>query len=535
MSITLKNARIGIRLSIGFAIMVLLLVGIGLLGVSRMAELDDQMTSVTEDAYPKTVLANDIILQENLILRSIRNLLLITDAQRIKQQDEIIDGAIKKIGTAIQALDHSINRPRGRELFEQIQKNRTQYIASSEMVLGLIRQGRRDEAIAAMYSPAEQTLRQRYLDKVGELVSFQDQVMRDAAASVHAQYQQARNLTLGAIVAAVLLAVALASYLSVGITRPLRRAVQVAHTVANGDLTSRIEVDSRDETGQLLAALRTMNDKLKDIVTQVHQATETINTASGEIATGNLDLSSRTEEQASALEETASAMEELTSTVKQNADNARQANQLASSASDVAQRGGTVVGDVVQTMESINQSSQKIVDIIGVIDGIAFQTNILALNAAVEAARAGEQGRGFAVVASEVRSLAQRSASAAKEIKSLIADSVDKVGNGSRLVQQAGATMSEVVASVQRVTDVMAEITAASSEQSDGIAQVNHAVTQMDQNTQQNAALVEQAAAAAQALQEQARTLSSVVGVFRVDGMQDRNRKATGSSSSPVP
>jgi methyl-accepting chemotaxis protein len=288
--------------------------------------------------------------------------------------------------------------------------------------------------------------------------------------------------------------------------------------VADGDLTGTIVVTSKDETGQLLQALQDMNNGLVRIVTQVRMGTDTIATASSQIATGNLDLSSRTEEQASSLEETASSMEELTSTVKQNADNARQSNQLAMTASEVAVRGGAVVSQVVETMGSINDSANKIVDIIGVIDGIAFQTNILALNAAVEAARAGEQGRGFAVVASEVRNLAQRSASAAKEIKTLIDDSVEKVGTGSRLVNEAGATMGEVVESVRRVTDIMSEITAASQEQTDGIEQINQAVMQMDQVTQKNAALVEEAAAAAESLQDQASNLLQVVSVFKLDG-----------------
>lgn len=301
------------------------------------------------------------------------------------------------------------------------------------------------------------------------------------------------------------------------IARPLNEAVRIAQTVAAGDLTSRIEVDGDDEASQLLRALKDMNESLVRIVGEVRMSTDTIATASGQIASGNMDLSVRTESQASSLEKTASSMEELTSTVKQNADNARQANQLAVSASEVAVKGGSVVTQVVDTMGSINASSKKIVDIIGVIDGIAFQTNILALNAAVEAARAGEQGRGFAVVASEVRSLAQRSASAAKEIKTLIGDSVDKVDVGAKLVDQAGATMQEIVDSVRRVTDIMSEITAASQEQMSGIEQVNEAVTQMDAGTQQNAALVEEAAAAAQSLRDQAGKLSQVVSVFKLD------------------
>ncbi|WP_420840757.1 methyl-accepting chemotaxis protein [Herbaspirillum robiniae] len=531
---SLKNTKIGIRLAIGFAVMVVLLVCVGGLGLSRMAELNRQMDGVTNNLYPKTVLANDVVLQENVILRSTRNLLLLNDPERLKQQQDIIAASIKKIGEDMQQLDKTIISTRGRELFGQIQTARTAYIASSEKTVQLLKDNKREEAIAAMYAPSEQNLRQAYLDKVGELVRYQDQLMREASDAVHAQYEEARNLTLGLIGLAILFAVAVAWQLTRSITLPLNHAVRLARTVADGDLTSRIEVTSRDETGQLLGALQTMNGNLQKIVTQVRQATDTINTASGEIATGNLDLSSRTEEQASSLEETASAMEELTSTVRQNADNALQANQLAASASEVALQGGSVVGEVVQTMGSINESSRKIVDIIGVIDGIAFQTNILALNAAVEAARAGEQGRGFAVVASEVRSLAQRSATAAKEIKELIADSVEKVGNGSKLVEQAGVTMGEVVNSVQRVTDVVAEISSASKEQSNGIEQVNHAISQMDQTTQQNAALVEQAAAAAQALQEQASRLTSVVSVFRIDGMEAAPVRAQAASAAPA-
>jgi methyl-accepting chemotaxis protein len=304
---------------------------------------------------------------------------------------------------------------------------------------------------------------------------------------------------------------------SKSISRPLDKCVGLAQMVAAGDLTGNIVVDSKDEIGQLLQALKDMNGSLGAIVAQVRIGTDAIAIASGEIAAGNLDLSSRTEEQAAALEETASSMEELTSTVKQNSDNARQAKQLASTAAAVATKGGEVVSQVVDTMGSINESSRKIVDIIGVIDGIAFQTNILALNAAVEAARAGEQGRGFAVVASEVRSLAQRSAVAAKEIKQLIGDSVDKVTAGGTLVGQAGSTMTEIVDSVRRVSDIMAEISAAGMEQSAGIDQINQAVGQMDNATQQNAALVEEAAAAAASLREQAGRLVQTVSVFKLN------------------
>jgi methyl-accepting chemotaxis protein len=317
---------------------------------------------------------------------------------------------------------------------------------------------------------------------------------------------------LAALVAGVLV--------SRSITRPLGAAVEAAQSVASGDLRTNIEVRGKDETGQMLQALKEMTGSLQNIVAQVRIGTEQIANASDEIARGNLDLSSRTEQQAGAIEETASSMEEITSIVQQNADNARQANQLAISACEVAAKGGQMVGQVVGTMASISESSRKIVDIISVIDGIAFQTNILALNAAVEAARAGEQGRGFAVVAGEVRNLAQRSATAAKEIKELINDSVQRVDAGNRLAGETGATMDDVVASVRRVMDVIAEISSASAEQGAGIAQVNVAVGEMDTVTQRNAALVEEAAAAAQSLRDQSQALNQLVAVFKVEDAQ---------------
>ena len=366
------------------------------------------------------------------------------------------------------------------------------------------------EKMASLFSPFEKNAK--------ELTDFQMKIAAESYTSSQALYQKFRTAAIAGIVFG-LLAVALSAFFLIrAITQPLREMLTHFDSISAGDLTSRIEVKSKNEMGLLMGGLEKMQKSLTATVLNVRQGTTAIGVATNQIAAGNLDLSSRTEEQASSLEETASSMEELTSTVKQNADNARQANQLAISASSVAEKGGAVVSQVVDTMEGINASAKKIVDIIGVIDGIAFQTNILALNAAVEAARAGEQGRGFAVVASEVRSLAQRSAAAAKEIKTLIGDSVDKVDTGSKLVEQAGVTMSEVVDSVKRVTDIMSEILAASQEQSAGIEQVNQAIGQMDQVTQQNAALVEEAAAAAESLNEQAAKLEQTVSVFKLDG-----------------
>ncbi len=372
---------------------------------------------------------------------------------------------------------------------------------------------------------------------LGDLASSFNQVLQvyvdNLSESRSAQRNTIRKWSAALIVFGVLFSSILGVLIARSIVRPLQQAVKIADVVALGDLTQTIEDRVGNETGQMLHALKAMNSNLATIVGEVRSNTDSITTAAQEIAAGVGDLSSRTEQQASTLEETASSMEELTATVKQNAENAKHANQLATNASGIAVKGGAVVGEVVQTMASISTSSKKIVDIISVIEGIAFQTNILALNAAVEAARAGEQGRGFAVVASEVRNLAQRSAAAAKEIKTLIGDSVEKVDAGSKQVDQAGATMSEIVSAVKRVTDIMYEISSASKEQSSGIEQVNQAITQLDEVTQQNAALVEQAAAAAESMREQALNLARAVNTFKL--ADQMNRPAAAANPTPHP
>ncbi len=428
-----------------------------------------------------------------------------------------IDANVATVNKLWGAYTKMVNNDAERALIEQFTTARKAFLEQGLLpAAAAIRANDNIQAIALLNGPMTR-LYVPLNDLGARLIKEQQDAALKEYQNSQSTFEIVRAVCLAGLVFGLIMAAFVGWVLVRAIVRPLEQAVAIAGAVAQGDLTQTIEVTSNDETGRLLQALKDMNDSLVKIVSQVRTGTDNIATASSQIAAGNLDLSSRTEQQAGSLEETASSMEELTSTVKQNADNARQANALATSASEVAGKGGAVVEQVVQTMGAINASSTRIVDIIAVIDGIAFQTNILALNAAVEAARAGEQGRGFAVVAGEVRSLAQRSAAAAKEIKLLIDDSVDKVHHGSELVERAGATMQEIVQSVNRVTDIMAEITAASQEQTAGIEQINGAVAQMDQVTTQNAALVEEASAAAASLQEEATALAQTVGAFKLN------------------
>ena len=530
----IKNIKISVRLASCFGILVAVMCLITGVGMQSLHSISNASRVVVEDRYVKIALVMEIRENVNSAARNLRNALLGRNPEESKRY--LDRGAANSASTteAMNRIEKMITNARGKELFKAIQDARAAYSPSRDKLRELISQQKKEEATEVLFNEVIPK-QDRYFEVLDNFVAFQKTLMQESVVEGQQTSDSAIALMLELSAVAILLCVLAAWWVTRSITRPLNEAVDVASAVAQGDLTIQIGETTRDETGKLLASLKAMNQNLHRIVSEVRTGSDTINTASSEIASGNLDLSSRTEEQAGALEETASAMEELTSTVKQNADNARQANSLAATASEVAVQGGSVVGQVVQTMGEINEASRKIVDIISVIDGIAFQTNILALNAAVEAARAGEQGRGFAVVASEVRTLAQRSASAAKEIKALIDDSVSRVDNGSRLVEQAGATMSEVVASVRRVTDVVAEISAASHEQSDGIEQINHAIVQMDEVTQQNAALVEQAAAAAQSLQEQSGRLVETVSIFKLSSHETPRAQPARKPAPPKP
>ncbi|HZW22166.1 methyl-accepting chemotaxis protein [Noviherbaspirillum sp.] len=513
----LSNLTIKTRLVFVIGFLSLQLIIGGILGISNLGFANGAMKSLYDDRLVALGQLDEIVrlLDANqlLVAKAVTG-----KVDQIPKYVGEVEANIQKVGKVWDTYMATKLTTEEKQLADQFAQSRGKFVAEGlQPALAALRGQDTGQATELLHGPMND-LYQPVKQGIDKLIVLQLDVSKREYENSQATYAMVRNIAVAGVLLGLVLAMLVGTWLVRSITRPLEKAVRIAGAIAAGDLTQRIEVQSRDETGRLMQALKEMNESLEKIVAEVRNGTETIATASGEIAAGNQDLSSRTEQQASSLEETASSMEELTSTVKQNADNARQANQLAASASEVAVRGGTVVAEVVDTMSAINASSSKIVDIIGVIDGIAFQTNILALNAAVEAARAGEQGKGFAVVAAEVRNLAQRSAAAAKEIKSLIDDSVEKVHTGAELVNRAGATMDEIVESVKRVTDIMAEISAASGEQTAGIEQINQAIAQMDQVTQQNASLVEQAAAASEAMQDQAAKLAGMVGVFKIAG-----------------
>jgi methyl-accepting chemotaxis protein len=513
--VNLRNLKIGTRLALGFAIILGGIVAVMLLVNVLNASNRKEMSENLRLANQKQALANlmkSSLYESGIAMRNIGIQSDVGEMQkeegRLKTQRKLYDDSKEKIS----ALGLSDDE---KKIVDEIAKLDKEASGPFKDAVGQALAFNAEGAVKIIATVLD-PISNKQIIEINKLVELQAVAATQAFDRADSAAKKLSYILYVILVFALGIGALIAWILTNSITKPLSEALGLAETVASGDLCSDVVVAGSDEVSSLLLALKNMNSSLAATVGKVREGTETITFAAQEIASGNADLSQRTESQASSLEETASSIEELTSTVKQNADNARQANQLVVSATGVAVKGGAVVGQVVNTMGSIKDSSRKIVDIIGVIDGIAFQTNILALNAAVEAARAGEQGRGFAVVAAEVRNLAQRSAGAAKEIKSLIDDSVDKVDQGSKLVDEAGKTMNEIVTSVQHVADIMSEIAAASQEQSAGIEQVNLAITQMDEMTQQNAALVEQAAAAAESMEEQAVELARAVSVFKL-------------------
>jgi methyl-accepting chemotaxis protein len=528
------NLKVAVRLAAVFALIVGLLAVVSITAFVKINNINRSIDQIVNDRYLKVRWAFDLRDGINEQIKYLRGMAIdINNAAGNEKRFGQMEVAVKQTKEALDKIAARQVTEGGKKKIKAVDDARQVFDTGRTELMALIRAGKGDAANEYVLRKITDA-QNNYLALARAFADSQSSQLSAEGAKAVEDGAMAIKVTLACSAAAVLASIILGYLMARSIVKPLTEAVRVAENVASGDLTTRIEPHSKDETGQLMQALRKMNDNLVNIVSGVRRGTDSIATASGEIASGNLDLSARTEQQAGSLEETASAMEEMTSTVRQNADNARQANQMAASASQIALQGGEIVGRVVSTMEEINQSSRKIVDIIGVIDGIAFQTNILALNAAVEAARAGEQGRGFAVVATEVRSLAQRSAAAAKEIKALIDDSVAKVEGGSHLVAEAGTTMEQVVNSVRNVTDIVAEISAASAEQSSGIEEINRAVTQMDEGTQQNAALVEQAAAAANAMQEQAADLAKAISIFKLADTEMKKTSAPVMAQAPL-
>ncbi len=513
---TFNNLKIGSRLSIGFAAVLMLMAVMTAVGFLRLAKTEEALRTSIEIAK-RAKLADAWLANQRLnVTRAVAIAKSADHTALLDYFEPMIQATSAHISEIQKTLEATIVSERGKTLFADATAKRKAFLDSRTQVSELHRAGD-DGAAVALIDSTMLPAAELYVKSVQELEKYQAELSEANIAGAKADVVTTEMLLIGLLAVGMVIGGGMAWVTARSITQPVREALSVATAIANNDLSRPVRSDRQDELGGLLCELDKMRHALHQMVSQVRGSAESISTASAEIAVGNQDLSSRTEQTASNLQQAASSMEQLTGTVKQSADSARQANQLASSAAAVAERGGQVVSQVVSTMDEINTSSKKIADIIGVIDGIAFQTNILALNAAVEAARAGEQGRGFAVVASEVRSLAGRSAEAAREIKGLIGASVAKVESGSRLVANAGNTMAEIVSSVQRVSDIIGEITAAAAEQSEGIGQVNVSVIALDQMTQQNAALVEQSAAAAESLKDQALRLSEVMGTFRLD------------------
>jgi methyl-accepting chemotaxis protein len=526
----LMNLKIGTRMFLGFAVVLGLSILSAVVGIIELNAVANAAQEMLNEPIRKERLASDWSKNTNLSVTRTSAIIKSSDPALVQFFARSTEETNRSTADYLKQLEPLLTSAAEKEAYARAANVRAAYQSSRNEALRLKAEGRVEESSAVLektYLPAAEV----YQGAIKELLKLQRTRLDGLKVRIDNLRDSSRNLVMLLAALSVVLSAICAWWLTLSIVRPVKDAVDVAQRVAAGDLSADPRVRSRDEIGQLQAALKHMNGQLLRIVRDIRGGSDAIATASSQIAAGNQDLSARTEQQAGSLEETASSMEELTSTVTQNADNARQATVLAQTASSVAGRGGEVVAEVVRTMVSIDASSKKIADIIGTIDGIAFQTNILALNAAVEAARAGEQGRGFAVVAGEVRNLAHRSAAAAKEVKDLIGDSVAKVESGTKLVNQAGVTMDEIVGSVQRVTDIIGEIASATDEQRAGIGQINQAIAQMDQVTQQNASLVEEAAAASEAMQQQAQELARVVGVFRIEGAE---RTPAGTRREPA-
>jgi methyl-accepting chemotaxis protein len=514
-----SNMKIGVRLGLSFALVLGILCSVALAGVTRITAIDNAVTNAVDFTASESNLLSAIRGDVKDAGDAARNIIMLHDAARMDEQKQILD---QKLAGSLES-EKKLNELFGRDpgttseevnFLKQLKAARDQTLPLIEKVVGL---GVRNDpgATEVMVNETAPALT-RWIQIITEFRSYEFKAAADAAADAHATYASSLNVMLTLSGIGILVGVVVAWLATRSITLPIAQAAHLAQTVASGDLTSRVESNRRDEIGLLLQSLQTMNGSLTDVVSGIRTTMESVTVASQEIASGNTDLSARTEEQAASLEQTAASMTQLTETVKQNAGNARQANALATRATDTADAGNEAVQGMVGTIERISASSSKVSEITGVIEGIAFQTNILALNAAVEAARAGEQGRGFAVVASEVRSLAQRSAAAAKEIKDLISSSVAMIQSGAQQATEVSVTMGQVKQSIKQVSDIVGEIATASEEQSRGIEQVNQAVGQMDEVTQQNAALVEQAAAASESLQEQAIRLQQSIAVFKI-------------------
>jgi len=511
--VKLNHLKLGQRLGAAFGLILAITALVSTIGVWRLEALKSASQSLATTEMERQTLAARWAANINLNWVRTAASLKASDAAYIDTLKRDMDATSATISEMQKRLDALIVDDAGKQLMASLATRREAYRVSRT---DLFKRKQAGEDVGAQVDKDLRPLADSYLKGLAAIDAYMDEQLAANAAQTLATAVSGQRILAGGAGLAVLAGLVLAVLATRSMTRPLHLAVDSAEAIAGGDLSRSIQAEGRDECAQLLAALAGMRNRLSDLVSDVRRNAEGVASASVQISHANNDLSARTEEQASALQQTAAAMDELSSTVRMNADNARQANVLAQGACEVAAQGGEVVGQVVDTMKGINDSSKKIVDIIGVIDGIAFQTNILALNAAVEAARAGEQGRGFAVVAGEVRSLAQRSADAAKEIKSLISTSVARVEQGTLLVDRAGVTMQDVVESIRRVTDIVGEISTASSEQSTGVSQIGEAVTQMDTTTQQNAAMVEEGAAAAESLKGQAQELVSAVSVFKL-------------------